>query len=74
MAENPIATKKKAQEKGQERGLPLWMPMLGLVLAFLFAVFIGARICPTLYSIVLPPDPRRAQVKTSGRAPGRQCG
>jgi hypothetical protein len=50
-AEKPKATHYKAE------GLPLWMPLLGLVIAFLFALFVGARICPTLSAVVQPPDP-----------------
>lgn len=39
------------------RGLPLWIPLLGLVAAFLFAVFIGIRICPALSGLVFVPEP-----------------
>ena len=52
----PIGNANGAAPNGKP-GLPLWMPLLGLLGAFLFAVFIGARICPTLYSVVLPPEP-----------------
>jgi len=43
------------KEKGQ--GLPMWMPLAGLFVAFAFAVFVGIRICPTLSGVVLPPNP-----------------
>ncbi len=52
MTDNVTAEKEKA-----EKGLPLWMPLVGLIIAFLFAIFVGGRICPTLYGIVLPPEP-----------------
>ena len=41
-----------------KKGLPLWVPLLGLLIAFGGALFIGARICPVLSAIILPPDPR----------------
>lgn len=33
------------------------MPFLGLIGAFLVAVFAGSRICPTLSALVFPPEP-----------------
>ncbi len=33
------------------------MPLLGLLVVFGFALFVGVRICPTLSGVVLPPDP-----------------
>jgi len=47
----------ESEERG--RGVPLWMPLLGLVIAFAFAIFIGVRIIPTLSALVAPPDPPR---------------
>lgn len=38
-------------------GLPLWVPFAGLLAAFALAVFIGARICPTMIGLVFPPEP-----------------
>ncbi len=35
----------------------MWIPVVGLLVAFVFAIFVGARICPTLSGVVLPPDP-----------------
>ena len=34
------------------------MPLLGLLVAFLVAFFVGIRICPTISALVLPPEPR----------------
>jgi hypothetical protein len=47
----------RRRQKKQE-GLPLWMPILGLTLAFIVAIFAGTQICPVLSALVLPPDPR----------------
>ncbi len=33
------------------------MSLLGLMVAFLFALFVGVRICPTLFAVVVPPNP-----------------
>jgi hypothetical protein len=47
----PSSTGKRGQ------GLPLWMPLVGLIIALLFAIFVGVRVVPTLSGVVLPPDP-----------------
>jgi hypothetical protein len=47
----------QSKQSRQSEGLPMWMPLLGLLIAFAFALFVGARICPTLSGIVLPPSP-----------------
>jgi hypothetical protein len=39
-------------------GLPAWVPLIGLFIAFGMALFIGARICPVLSALVIPPNPR----------------
>ena len=58
MTENPTpAAEQPKATRNKPEGLPLWMPLLGLVIAFLFALFVGARICPTLSAVVQPPDP-----------------
>ncbi len=49
-------TDKPQSEDEQSQGLPLWMPLAGLVVAFAFAVFVGIRVCPTLSGVVLPPS------------------
>src|SRR5882724_11233073 len=36
----------------------MWMPLVGLLAAFLAALFVGASICPTLSALVLPPGPK----------------
>jgi hypothetical protein len=46
------------QDKSDSKGLPLGIPLIGLLIAFVAALFIGARICPVLSTIVAPPDPR----------------
>jgi len=43
--------------RGREAGLPLWMPLGGLMVAFVCAVLAGALICPTLSALVFPPEP-----------------
>lgn len=43
-------------EHVRQSGLPLWMPLLGLLIAFIFAVIVGIRICPTLTALVYPPE------------------
>src|SRR5579859_4882401 len=48
-----------SDEKEQTRkGLPLGVPIVGLLIAFVAALFVGARVCPVLSALVLPPDPR----------------
>lgn len=39
------------------RGLPLWMPLIGLTATFIFVVAVGAQICPTLAGLLFPPEP-----------------
>jgi hypothetical protein len=53
MAENSPA---KAENKRQ--GVPNWMPLIGLMAAFLVALLVGATVCPTLSAIILPPGPK----------------
>lgn len=48
-------TQKSADDKG---GVPVWMPLVGLLAAFLVALLVGASICPTLSALVLPPGPK----------------
>src|SRR4051794_2527483 len=53
-----MATQTTTQTASEEtKGLPLWIPLLGLGAALLFAIFVAARIIPTLAALVLPPDP-----------------
>ncbi len=40
------------------RGVPVWMPLAGLLAAFLVALLVGASICPTLSALVIPPGPK----------------
>ena len=56
MTDNSVNAVPSVASKRNE-GLPMWMPLLGLLIAFAFALFVGARICPTLSGIVLPPSP-----------------
>jgi hypothetical protein len=51
----PQANAAKSDVRGA--GVPLWMPLVGLLVAFIFAIVVGVQICPTLSAIVLPPDP-----------------
>jgi len=41
----------------QQKGLPLWMPLLGLLVALCFTVFVGVRVFPTLGALLFPPQP-----------------
>lgn len=43
--------------KVETKGLPLGIPLIGLLVAFLAALFVGTRICPVLSALVVPPDP-----------------
>jgi hypothetical protein len=43
--------------KPRRAGLPVWAPLLGLLIAFGFAIVVGAAICPTLSGVLLPPNP-----------------
>jgi len=38
-------------------GLPLWIPLAGLLVAMIFAVFVGVRIFPVLAALLFPPEP-----------------
>lgn len=49
-------TPENGQPENSIQGVPLWMPLVGLVVAFASAVFVGIRICPTLSGVVLPPS------------------
>jgi hypothetical protein len=44
--------------KTKREGVPMWMPLVGLMAAFLAALLVGATVCPTLSAIVLPPGPK----------------
>lgn len=46
---------KASNDKG---GVPMWMPLVGLLAAFVVALLVGASICPTLSALVLPPGPK----------------
>lgn len=39
------------------RGLPVWIPLVALIVMFVFAVFVGSLICPVLSALVFPPEP-----------------
>jgi hypothetical protein len=53
MADNaPENTNKKRE------GVPNWMPLIGLMAAFVVAILVGATVCPTLSAIILPPGPK----------------
>ncbi|MBX3063830.1 MAG: hypothetical protein KF726_12690 [Anaerolineae bacterium] len=45
------------QEVQPNRGLPIWMPLAGMVVAFAFLVYAGTQIFPTLLGLVFPPEP-----------------
>jgi hypothetical protein len=45
------------EQAPEPRGLPLWVPFIGLVGALAFAVYIGVQVAPTLMGLVLPPEP-----------------
>jgi hypothetical protein len=54
----PVAPQAQAAKRGDRGvGLPVWVPLAGLLVAFVFAIVVGVQICPTLSAIVLPPDP-----------------
>lgn len=50
-------TEQTTRKRSKREGMPVWLPFVGLLVAFLFAVYAGARICPTLSALVLPPEP-----------------
>jgi len=37
--------------------MPLWVPLIGLVIALGLAVYAGVKVAPTLMGMVLPPEP-----------------
>lgn len=47
----------QAAKPQSEAGVPLWLPLLAMLIALLFAAFIATRICPTLSALVSPPEP-----------------
>jgi hypothetical protein len=47
------------------KGLPVWIPLLALVAAFVVAMLVAIRICPTLTALVIPPDPPLPPVATT---------
>lgn len=55
----------KPSRKKRDGGLPLWMPFLGLLVAFVFAIVAGVLVCPTLSGLALPPDPPLPPVTTT---------
>lgn len=58
MTENPIPVVEPPPSPGDKaRGLPLWIPLLGLLVAFLIALFVGVQIVPTLSAVIAPPNP-----------------
>jgi len=42
----------------REQGVPMWMPLLALLLVLILAILLGARIFPTLSALILPAQPR----------------
>jgi hypothetical protein len=56
LADTDLPENEQPESTQQGEGLPLWMPLAGLVIAFAFAVFVGIRVCPTLSGVVLPPS------------------
>ena len=40
-----------------QRGLPLWVPLAGLLIALVLAVYVAVKVAPTLVGMVLPPEP-----------------
>src|SRR5215468_5828422 len=50
-----------SKDKQPREGVPVWMPLIGLLAAFLVALYVGATICPTLSALVMPPGPRFPQ-------------
>jgi len=55
-----VVTDKSPDDKlsDDKRGVPVWMPLVGLLAAFLVALLVGASICPTLSALVIPPAPK----------------
>jgi hypothetical protein len=51
---------KPEEPKGTRKStaLPIWMPLVGLLSAFVLAIAVGATICPTLSALIFPPGPR----------------
>jgi hypothetical protein len=52
------AAAETGSKQAKERGLPLWMTLVGLLVAFGIAVAVGARVVPVLSALILPPDPQ----------------
>ena len=51
-------TDESPKPANDRKGVPMWMPLVGLMAAFLAALLVGATVCPTLSAIVLPPGPK----------------
>jgi len=45
-----------AQSPARE-GLPLWIPLAGLLVAMIVAVIVGVRVFPVLAALLFPPEP-----------------
>jgi hypothetical protein len=50
-------TEKTVPTGERSEGLPLWVPIVGLSIALIFAIYVASRIFPTLSGVVLPLDP-----------------
>ena len=46
-----------ARRTSKPAGVPLWLPLIALMVALAIGVFIAVRILPTLSALVSPPDP-----------------
>jgi hypothetical protein len=53
MTDTNSDTKTSTRER---RGVPLWMPIVGLTIAFLLALFVASQVFPILSALVFPPE------------------
>ena len=56
-AQPPVKSKPKARPAPQRGGIPLWLPLVALIVAFVFAAYIAVTISGTLASLISPPQP-----------------
>ncbi|PJF35886.1 MAG: hypothetical protein CUN49_08265 [Candidatus Thermofonsia Clade 1 bacterium] len=47
----------RQRQEETQAGVPLWMPLLGLLIALCFTVVVGVRLFPTLGAMLFPPAP-----------------
>jgi hypothetical protein len=53
----PVSSKPKKRPAPQRGGIPLWLPLAALIIAFIFAAYIAVTISGTLASLISPPQP-----------------